>query len=90
MTFDPRGWREIGEAEQLELRPYMLNCSELSGEACKRVRREFMDASVKALIALATELRRVPTQAECDQLRAALVRWFNEERIPLIVPEIVH
>jgi hypothetical protein len=90
MTFDPRGWREIGDDERLALRPYTLDCSALSGAACKQVRSEFNASSAKALKALVSELRRDPTQAECDALRAALVRWFNEERIPLIAPEAVH
>jgi len=86
----PLDWRQISDDEHLALRPYTLDCSALSAAARNQVRCEFNEASAKALTALVIALRRPPTQAECDTLRAALVRWFNAERIPLMRPEIVH
>jgi hypothetical protein len=81
-----RAWRKIGDDEARNV----LDCSALSRAACTQVRADFSAASADTLRAFVKEMGRVPTQGECDKLHAALVRHFNEDRIPLIVPEIVH
>lgn len=79
-------WRELSDEEGRSA----LDCSALSRERCQQVREEFKAASAHSITVLAKHLGRVPSQTEADWLHAKLVNWFNEERIPLIVPGTVH
>ena len=79
-------WREVSSEELRRA----LDCSALSREAGNRVRGEFKAASIRAITVLAQHLGRAPSQTEADWIHAKLVDWFNEERIPLIVPGVVH
>ena len=81
------GWHPLSEAEWRRLRPYILDCSDLSASTRKRIRDEFKDAALVGVQRLATHLGRFPTQSEVDQLRAALTDHFNKVHIPKIAME---
>lgn len=77
-------WHPVTKEEWLELRPYILDCSDLPGTVCRQVREEFRAAGIAGLKGIARDLDRAPTQEEADKLRRAVVRYFNEVRIPEI------
>lgn len=80
-------WHRVTRDEWLELRPYILDCADLSQEICKQVRGEFESASIAGLKRITVDLGRMPHQAEADILRASLTRWFNDVRIPELASE---
>lgn len=83
-------WRAMSDEEVEAMRPYTLDCSALSKTARDKVRDDFRSDFTWALTLIARHFGRPPTQDEADKLHIALVKDFNEERIPLIPPEIIH
>ena len=75
------GWSGVSRERWERLRPYVLDCADLSDSTCKLVREEFRQAGIAGLKALADRFGRVPTQDETDKLRAALAQYFNNHRI---------
>lgn len=78
------GWHRVSDEELAAMRPYLLNCANLSDDASAWVRREFREAMITAVRLLVERLGRPPTQGEVEHVRAAVVRQINEVAIPMI------
>lgn len=66
------------------MRPYMLDCEDLSGPQTATVHKKFVTAMIAATKAVAVELSRPPSQHEFDMLRRCLTDHFNRVVIPAV------
>lgn len=79
------GWGRVTPEQWQEMRPYVLDCDDLSEDQCREVRARFYEAGVKSARNLAEALGRPPTQEEFDNIRRALADHFNAAVIPAMV-----
>lgn len=75
-------WQPVTQDEVAELAPYTLQCQGLSDKQVDVVKREYLDALERGVIAAVRELGRVLEQDEAEKVAQVVVAWFNDHRIP--------